>query len=140
MRNREYVKNTYDEIHAPDARFRKVKNMNKKELKFRKERYVVATLAICAVLFATSNGICYAATGESLVEKAVLYINGEKADGEWKQEGEKLIYETSIDPNADTQNEEYRIEVDEDAAESVEVRVEEDEVNIEIYETDVDAE
>ena len=33
MNNRDYVRGAYDEIHAPDALFGKVMDMNKKEAK-----------------------------------------------------------------------------------------------------------
>ncbi len=100
MNNREYVRGAFEEIHAPDALIRKVINMSKKEAKKNfKLKYAVVALAAFAVAFAGSNGICYAATGETWVGKAIVYINGEKqeADIEWSQEGDTLVGEVSYE-------------------------------------------
>ena len=77
MNNKEQIKNVYDEIHASDALFRKVRNMNKKESKSRNIVKFAATAAAgLALMLATSNGICYAATGETLTTKVKYFING----------------------------------------------------------------
>ncbi len=100
MNNKEYIRGAFDEIHAPDALTRKVKNMNKKEAKRNFNlRYAAAGIAAFAFFFMTSNGICYAATGETWVGKAIVYINGEKQETniEWKQEGDTLVGEVSYE-------------------------------------------
>ena len=91
MKNRESVKRLYDEIHAPDALFGKVMEMDKKQSKVRNiVKYAMGTAAALALAFVTSNGICYAATGQTWVSKAIVYINGEATEQEleWHQEGD----------------------------------------------------
>ena len=108
MNNRDYVRGAYDEIHAPDALFGKVMDMKNKEVKkFDKRnvlKYAAAFMAF-AIAFAGSNGICYAATGKTWVEKAYVYINGEKheVDVTVTQEGDAAVAEMSltVDENDD---------------------------------------
>lgn len=102
MNNRDYVRGAYDEIHAPDALFGKVMDMKNKEVKKFDKRNVLkyaAAFAAFAVAFAGSNGICYAATGETWVEKAYVYINGEKqeVDVTITQEGDATVAEMHLD-------------------------------------------
>lgn len=99
MKNREYVRGAYDEIHAPDALFGKVMNMKKKDNGMRNVlKYVAAAFGVFALTFAGTNGICYAATGETWVEKAIVYINGEKqeVDMSWSQDGDTLVGQAEI--------------------------------------------
>ncbi|MBE5882038.1 MAG: hypothetical protein E7289_07020 [Lachnospiraceae bacterium] len=100
MSNKEYVKNTYDEIHAPEALLGKVMNMNGKKNKIRKiSQYAVSVAAALALVFITSNGICYAATGETWVTKAIVYVNGieQEKDITWHQEGDVVYGEAELD-------------------------------------------
>lgn len=105
MNNRDYVRGAYDEIHAPDALFGKVMNMKKKENNMRNVLKYAAAFAAFAVAFAGSNGICYAATGETWVEKAYVYINGEKQEQDitYTQQGDAVVGEMSltVDENDD---------------------------------------
>ena len=108
MNNRDYVRGAYDEIHAPDALFGKVMDMKNKEVKKFDKRNVIkyaAAFMAFAIAFAGSNGICYAATGETWVEKAYVYINGEKqeVDVTVTQEGDAAVAEMSltVDENDD---------------------------------------
>ena len=106
MNNREYVRGAYDEIHAPDALFGKVMDMKNKEVKKFDKRNVLkyaAAFAAIAVAFAGSNGICYAATGETWVEKAYVYINGEKQEQEinYTQEGDTEVGEIQLEVDED---------------------------------------
>lgn len=99
MKNRDYVRGAYDEIHAPDALFGKVMNMKKKENNMRNVlKYAAAAFGVFAITFAASNGICYAATGETWVGKAIVYINGEKQEKDitWTQDGDTLVGEVEI--------------------------------------------
>ena len=85
MKNREKMKRIYNEIHAPEAFVWKVMNMNKaKETKRFKTRnvirYAVCTLAVIATTFVTSNGICYATTGETLFSKVKVIINHQETE------------------------------------------------------------
>lgn len=94
MKNRESIKHVYDEIHAPDALFGKVMEMDKKQSKMRNVvKYAMGTAAAFALAFVTSNGICYAATGVTWISKAIVYINGRATEQEmeWHQKGD-LIY------------------------------------------------
>ena len=102
MNNRDYVRGAYDEIHAPDALFGKVMDMKNKEVKKFDKRNVfkyAAAFAAFAVAFAGSNGICYAATGETWVEKAYVYINGEKQEQDitYTQEGDMVVGEMQLE-------------------------------------------
>lgn len=100
MSNKEYVKNTYDEIHAPEALLGKVMDMNGKKNKIRKiTQYTVSAAAALALVFITSNGICYAATGETWVTKAIVCVNGIEQEKEitWHQEGNVLYGEAQLD-------------------------------------------
>lgn len=90
MKNQEKFKQTFDEIHAPEALLGKVMDlqMEKKEFKTRNlVKAAVCALAVTLGMFGAGNGICYAATGESLVTKMKIVINGEETvqDVEWKQ-------------------------------------------------------
>lgn len=99
MKNRESIRHVYDEIHAPDAVFRKVMEMEKKKLNLRNVmKYAVGTAAALAITFVTSNGICYAATGETWISKAIVYINGEATQQEmtWHQNGDTLYGEVKV--------------------------------------------
>lgn len=95
MKNKEKVERLYNEIHAPEALVWKVMDMNKemktKNYKARNViKYAVCALAVMVVTFVASNGICYAATGESLVTKIKVTINGEEKqeDMNWTKDGD----------------------------------------------------
>lgn len=66
--NREYYKNTFDEVHASDHLLRKVEAMGKEYNKKKSTRILrrscVAAAAL-ALALVSSNIICYAATGSS---------------------------------------------------------------------------
>ena len=90
---KEYVQDTYNELHAPEGLRRKVMNMNElKEKKFGMSvvKKLAVAVAIAAVLFAGSNGVAYAMTGSTWVETmmAKISINGVWQDVE--MEGEVL--------------------------------------------------
>lgn len=106
MNNKEKMKNVYAEIHASDALFRKVMEMNKKESKFRSVmKYAVTAVAGVAVMFAATNGVCYAATGESLASRISFYINGEEQDVDvtWHQDEEGVYgeFEATVEEGDD---------------------------------------
>ena len=99
MKNKESIKHVYDEIHAPDALFGKVMNMNKKEAKMRNIiKYAVGTAAAFALTMIASNGVCYAATGETWISKALVYINGDVSEQEitWHQSGDTFYGELNV--------------------------------------------
>lgn len=77
-------KDTFAEIHAPEALARKVSNMTKVDVKTKTsfmKRFAVAAAAF-AILFAGSNGVVYAATGSTWIESVVVYFNGSGYDAE----------------------------------------------------------
>lgn len=89
MNNKEKMKRTYDEIHAPEALTWKVmdmsKEMNAKKFKVRSVvKYAICTLAIVALAYGATDGITYAATGEALTTKITAkiktFINGEEKE------------------------------------------------------------
>lgn len=83
MKNEELYRETFDEVHIPQALLGKVRNMDmekKKITRRSKLRYAVAALGIMAAVFFASNGICYAATGSTWVGKVTFTINGKKME------------------------------------------------------------
>ena len=89
----EKIKRVYDEIHAPEALLGKVTEMKKEEFKGRMMvKYIAAAVLALAITVVASNGICYAATGETWIGKLKVYINGEETEQEvtWHQEGDVL--------------------------------------------------
>lgn len=98
MSNGKYYKNTFDEVHVPEAVLRKVKGMKMEEKKIQKRSklyYAVAAVAAVGLCVLASNGICYAATGNTWVEKAILYVNGEKVEQNinWYNDGDTVYGE-----------------------------------------------
>lgn len=100
MRNSEYYKKAYDEVHAPAALLGKVMNMKKerKEIKKNTAKKWLTAAAALALCFVASNGISYAATGETWVQKVTVYLNGEPYEQEvtFHQEGDMLIGELDL--------------------------------------------
>ena len=102
---KEYVRNTYDELHAPEGLRRKVMNMNEfdtKKMGMSVVKKLAVAAAIAAVLFAGSNGVAYAMTGSTWLETMMARIN---VNGVWQDvelEGEVLEdgtiqYSTTLD-------------------------------------------
>lgn len=91
MKNREYVRKAYDEIHAPEALFEKIMDRKKENNMRNVLKYAVVTFGVFALTFVTSNAVCYAATGETWIKKAIIYINGEEreTDMTWNRKSEK---------------------------------------------------
>jgi len=86
------IRQVYDEIHAPEALLGKVMEMKKDEFKGRMMvKYIAAVLALVITVVA-SNGICYAATGETWIGKMKVWINGVETEQEvtWQQDGDVL--------------------------------------------------
>lgn len=105
MSNKQLFKDTFDRVTLSDEALRKVKNMNNPMNNKKKVSWRLAaamTLAAFAVLFVSGNVITYAATGESLVGKVNLLINGKKAklsdisSYTDKKNGEK-VYKVTVD-------------------------------------------
>lgn len=110
MKNKEYYQETFNEIHVPEAVLGKVRDMKMEEKKIQKKsrlRYAAAIAAAFGLCIVASNGICYAATGNTWVEKVILYVNGEPVEQDitWYQEGDTVYGQM-----------EYEIEGDEPAS------------------------
>lgn len=88
------IKQVYDEIHAPEALLGKVMEMKKDEFKGRRMvKYIAAAVLALAITVVASNGICYAATGETWIGKMKVWINGVETEQDvtWQQDGDTLI-------------------------------------------------
>ena len=91
---KEKIRQVYDEIHAPEVLLGKVMEMKKDEFKGRRiVKYIAAAVLALAIMVAASNGICYAATGETWIGKMKVWINGVETEQDvtWQQDGDKLI-------------------------------------------------
>ena len=87
------IKNVYDEIHAPEALLGKVMEMKKDEFKKRAVvKYIAAAVLALVLTVVASNGICYAATGETWISKIKILVNGVEQEHNvtWHQEGDVL--------------------------------------------------
>lgn len=98
MKSKEYYKETFDEVHVPEAVLGKVKGMKMEEKKIQKRsrlRYAFAAVAAVGLCVVASNGICYAATGNTWVEKVILYVNGESVEQDitWHEDGDTVYGE-----------------------------------------------
>ena len=107
MNEAEDVKKVYDQIHAPEALLGKVMEMKKDTFKFRNcMKFAVAALAALVLTFVASNGICYAATGETLFSKIKVSINGKEVTPEVKWEERDGNMVGSFEMELDSINEE----------------------------------
>ena len=90
---KEKIRQVYDEIHAPEALLGKVMEMKKDEFKGRMMvKYIAAAVLALVITVVASNGICYAATGETWIGKMKVWINGVETEQEvtWQQDGDVL--------------------------------------------------
>lgn len=106
MKSEKYYKETFDEVHVPLALLGKVRDMKmeKKEIeKKSKLRYALSAVAAFVFCMVVSNGICYAATGETWISKAIVYINGEPVEKDitWHMEGDTVVGEMEVDVSED---------------------------------------
>lgn len=91
---KEKIRQVYDEIHAPEALLGKVMEMKKEEFKGRMMvKYIAAAVLALVITVVASNGICYAATGETWIGKIKVLINGVETEHDvtWQQDGDTLI-------------------------------------------------
>ena len=87
------IRQVYNEIHAPEALLGKVMEMTKDEFKGRMMvKYIAAAVLALVITVVASNGICYAATGETWIGKMKVWINGVETEQEvtWQQDGDVL--------------------------------------------------
>ena len=95
MNNANRYKAMMGEVHASADLIGKVKGIPMEKTKKRGVALRLAT-ATCAGLlgvFVVTNGVCYAATGETWVEKATVWVNGEpvEMDVQMHQEGDVAV-------------------------------------------------
>lgn len=121
MTEKEKYSNMMNEIHVPSEVLGKVMNMKSetKTLNHKKLMHNLATAAAAmAVCFVASNGICYAASGQTWVETVKIYINGEETEQEiqYEQDGDKLSGTMTFDVDPDSEKGEFSIssEISED--------------------------
>lgn len=138
MSNKSYYKGTFDEVHIPKALLGKVVNMDMDKTKKRKTnklRVALASVAAFALCMIVSNGICFAATGETWVSKVIMTINGEEVEQEvtWHQEGDVIIGELEYE----LENEEDEISITMQGQYDMEMELSNNEDNIkaEIYDS-----
>lgn len=123
--NRQRYRDIFDQIKLSDEGYRQIRNMeentmihfnyqSKKRIAFR----TAVSLAACAIVFLSANGIAYAATGSTLIEQVTehvsVYINGKP------YQGSKIS--RSKDKNGNTQ---YQVSVDENKDSSVSIKTDE---------------
>ena len=107
MKEAENVKKVYEQIHAPEALLGKVMEMKKDTFKFRNcMKFAVAALAALVLTFVAGNGVCYAATGETLFSKIKVSINGKEVTPEVKWEERDGNMVGSFEMELDSINEE----------------------------------
>lgn len=100
MNNREFYTDTFNEIHVPAAVLGKVRNMKMKKITIKRQnklRHAISVIAVLAVCLIASNGICYAATGDTWIQKVTFYMNGEKQelDMTMHKEGNTIVGEVT---------------------------------------------
>ena len=97
MSNQSQYKAMMGEVHASADLIGKVKGIPMEKTKKRTTalKFATATCAALLGVFVVTNGVCYAATGETWVEKATVYINGEpvEMDVQMSQNGDTTVGE-----------------------------------------------
>ena len=94
--NREFYKETFEEIRMPEGLAEKVGRIPEGKAKSRRStarcamRRVAIAAAVLVALFAGSNGIAYAMTGETWVEKVIIRRNTDGVDYEMEAEVHQL--------------------------------------------------
>ncbi len=136
----EKIKSVYDEIHAPEALLGKVMEMKKDEFKGRMAvKYIAAAVLALVITVVASNGICYAATGETWIGKMKILINGVETEQDvtWQQDGDTLfgVMEMEVE-----EGEPLTVEVITDAVDAARESVEAEEVVIVAVTSETDEE
>ena len=126
MTNKEKYKQAFSGLHASiDVGMEDI--MKKKSANIAK-RIAVAAVAL-AIGFAGSNGVCYAATGETWVEKVFLKVNGVDTEVKKMELDEGMVgYEIELPPYKDGENLEEQVAIiisDEENLENVNVTYDE---------------
>ncbi|MBR3823864.1 MAG: hypothetical protein IKJ39_01555 [Lachnospiraceae bacterium] len=126
MTNKEKYKQAFSGLHASiDVGMEDI--MKKKSANIAK-RIAVAAVAL-AIGFAGSNGVCYAATGETWVEKVFLKVNGVDTEVKKMELEEGMVgYEIELPPYQNEGNLEEQVAIiisDEENLENVNVTYDE---------------
>ena len=126
MTNKEKYKQAFSGLHASiDVGMEDI--MKKKSANIAK-RIAVAAVAL-AIGFAGSNGVCYAATGETWVEKVFLKVNGVDTEVKKMELDEGMVgYEIELPPYKNGENLEEQVVIiisDEENLENVNVTYDE---------------
>lgn len=126
MTNKEKYKQAFSGLHASiDVGMEDI--MKKKSANIAK-RIAVAAVAL-AIGFAGSNGVCYAATGETWVEKVFLKVNGVDTEVKKMELDEGMVgYEIELPPYKNGENLEEQVAIiisDEENLENVNVTYDE---------------
>ena len=94
--NREFYKQTFEEIPVPEELAEKVGRITEGDVKYRRNvvgtvmRKVAIAAAVLAALFAGSNGIAYAMTGETWLETVIIRRNVDGIEYEVEAEVRQL--------------------------------------------------
>lgn len=95
MSNASQYKAMMDEVHASADLIGKVKGIPMEKMKTRSMALRLTTVTCAGLLgaFVVTNGVCYAATGETWVEKATVWMNGEpvEMDVQMSQQGDTTV-------------------------------------------------
>lgn len=122
-RNQEYFRQTFDEVYAPEGLYGKVMNLNMEKKKFVTRNVIRAAVCVFTVtvgMFAAAGGICYAATGESLVKKIKVELDGEEKAVKWSDDGKNAHGEIEI-PDGD--GEKFEISIPDTKPEDMDISV-----------------
>ena len=102
MSNRSQYKAMMEGVHAPAdllARAKGIPMEKKSTQRTMTMRIAAATCAAVLGVFAVTNGVCYAATGETWVEKVTVFVNGQEqeVDMTFSQEGDATVAEMTVE-------------------------------------------
>ena len=89
--------------------------MKKDTFKFRNcVKYAIAAVAALVLTVVASNGICYAATGETLFSKIRFYVNGEEVEHDitWQEEDGTMVgtFEMELDSVDEETGEQQKVQ------------------------------
>lgn len=119
-REMELYRETFSEVHAPDALKGKVKDManNKKALWTAALKKCAAVAALAAIVFTSSNVVTYAATGETWVKMVTVNINGKKLQAQMIiNEDTAADYHMHVEEKRDEKSKEHILTIEEEPQE-----------------------
>lgn len=99
MTNKEIYTAAWDDCHAPEELKKAVKNREfTKRNKVSYLKVASAGIVVAGMMFAGSNGICYAATGNTWVEKITFANTNKTVDVNMREVGD-MVYSDFVDEN-----------------------------------------